>query len=79
MAAKNAILLEFGRILREVRLSKSMTVQHLEAATGINHGNISRIENGQKSLELITIVKLCKGLKISADQLLTPSLIDLID
>ncbi|WP_354375928.1 helix-turn-helix domain-containing protein [Pedobacter africanus] len=79
MADKSEILIKFGQNLRNIRESKKMTVQQLDALTAIDHSEISKLENGKKSLELMTILKLCKGLQIKADQLIPSTIIDMID
>jgi transcriptional regulator with XRE-family HTH domain len=36
----------------------------IEVATGINNGDISRIENGKTNIEFITIAKLAEALDV---------------
>jgi len=57
-------LLELGKRLRSIRLRRKLTQVDLEIKTGINNGDISRIENGQKNLEFYTLVKLADALEV---------------
>jgi transcriptional regulator with XRE-family HTH domain len=63
------ILTQFGAILKQIRTDKGLTLLDLEVRTGINEGDISKIENGKKNLAFTTLVKLAKGLEISVAKL----------
>ena len=65
------VLEEFGAILKQIRTEKKLTLLDLEVRTGINEGEISKIENGKKNFTFTTLVKLAKGLDIPASKLLT--------
>lgn len=54
----------FGRRLKFLRENKGFTQLDLELESGINRTEISRIENGQKNIEFVTIVKLSEALDI---------------
>ena len=54
---------KLGKKIRSLRAELGMSQLDLELASGINRTEISRIENGQKNLELITLVKLAIGLE----------------
>ena len=72
MADENLeILLQFGKILRQIRKDKKLTLLELEVRSGINEGDISKIENGKKKLAFTTFIKLSKGLEVSPSQLLS--------
>jgi len=62
-------LLELGKRLRSIRLRRKLTQVDLEIKTGINNGDISRIENGQKNLEFYTLVKLADALEVELTDL----------
>ena len=62
-------LIQLGRRIREIRKGKGMTQVDLEFECHINHGDISRIENGQKNIEFHTIVKLAAALKVELYEL----------
>lgn len=64
------LLKQFGAILRQIRSEKGLTLLELEVRTGINEGDISKIENGKKNLAFTTLVKLAVGLEISVSKLL---------
>ena len=57
-------LVELGKRIRYYRKRNNLTQVDLELKTGINNGDISRIENGQKNIELYTIVKLAEALGV---------------
>jgi transcriptional regulator with XRE-family HTH domain len=57
-------LLELGERLRSIRLRKNLTQIDLEVKSGINNGDISRIENGQKNIEFYTLIKLAEALEV---------------
>ena len=65
------ILIAFGSNLRQLRKERQLTLLDLEVASGVNQGDISRIENGKKNLNLTTFIKLAKGLDIHPSKLLT--------
>lgn len=57
-------LLAFGKRLRQLRKYRRLTQVDLELSSGITNADISRIENGQKNIEIITIIKFAKALKV---------------
>ena len=57
-------LIELGKRIRYFRKRNKLTQIDLELKSGINNGDISRIENGQKNIELYTIVKLAEALEV---------------
>lgn len=59
----------FGSRLKELREKKGMTQLDLEIQSGINRTEISRIENGQKNIEFLTIVKLAVSLGVDLKDL----------
>jgi transcriptional regulator with XRE-family HTH domain len=54
----------FGTRLKEIREKQKLTQLDLEIQSGINRTEISRIENGQKNIEFLTIVKLAVALEV---------------
>lgn len=64
------VLKQFGTLLKQIRTEKGLTLLELEVRTGINEGDISKIENGKKNFAFTTLVKLSKGLDISVSKLL---------
>jgi transcriptional regulator with XRE-family HTH domain len=58
-----------GSNLREIRKSKKLTLEKLEAVTDIAAFHIGRLERGESSANARTILKLCKGLKVQPNDL----------
>lgn len=56
---------KFGLQLKDLRKKRKKTQLDLEVATGINHGDISRIENGKINIEFYTMIKLATALDVS--------------
>jgi HTH-type transcriptional regulator, competence development regulator len=65
----NREIVQFGENIRRLRTIKGLTQLDLEAATGIDRGDISRIENGRMDIQFSSIVKLAEGLETSTDVL----------
>lgn len=65
------VLIKFGAILKQIRYEKGLTLLELEVRTGINEGDISKIENGKKNFAFTTLIKLADGLEISVSKLLS--------
>jgi transcriptional regulator with XRE-family HTH domain len=63
------LLEQFGKRLKHLRKEKGKTQLDIEVATGINNGDISRIENGKTNIEFITIAKLAEALDIEMFEL----------
>jgi transcriptional regulator with XRE-family HTH domain len=62
-------LISFGKRLKELRKAKKLTLLDLEVMTGIGNGALSRIENGKKNIEFVTIVKLADALEVELIEL----------
>lgn len=65
----NKEIVKFGENVRKLRMEKGLTQLDLEAATGIDRGDISRIENGRMDIQFSSIVKLAEGLDIYTKEL----------
>ena len=61
--------LQFGEVIRAVRLGKNMTMQELAQEVGITRATLSAIENGSSKCTFETILSICNvlGLKITID------------
>jgi transcriptional regulator with XRE-family HTH domain len=59
----------FGKKVREIRISKGLTQLDLEALSGIDRADISRIENGQTDIQFSRIVRLAIGLEVTTEEL----------
>lgn len=53
-----------GSCLRALRRKRHLTLEQLAAATGLNRGYLSRLENGEKSPSIATTLKLAKALEV---------------
>lgn len=62
-------LIKLGKRIRFLRKKKKITQIDLELATGVNNADISRIENGNKNIELITLIKIAIALKVTIKEL----------
>ncbi|RYY39029.1 MAG: XRE family transcriptional regulator [Chitinophagaceae bacterium] len=62
----------FGSRLRQLRELRGLSQLDLELASGINRTEISRIENGQKNIELATIVRLAIALDVDLKDFFLP-------
>jgi len=58
-----------GKNIKKFRKRKKLTQLDLEVKCGVDNGDISRIENGRKNLELYTIVKLAEALDVDLHEL----------
>lgn len=58
-----------GEKIRSARLEKKLTQYDVADKTGIEQGNFSRIENGQKDIHLSTLERIAEALdkKIKID------------
>ena len=56
--------------LKELRLSRHMNRTELERFCDLHRGSISIYEKGARYPDVFTLVKICKGLNVSADWLL---------
>lgn len=54
----NLEILNLGNRLKQHRIEKQLTQLDVEISSGINRTEISRIENGLKNVEFLTLVKL---------------------
>jgi transcriptional regulator with XRE-family HTH domain len=62
-------IVQFGENVRRLRIAKGLTQLDLEALTGIDRGDISRIENGRMDIQFSSIVKLSAGLEVRTQEL----------
>jgi transcriptional regulator with XRE-family HTH domain len=56
--------IEFGNRLRDIRKARGLTLLDLEVSTGISNGTLSKIENGLRNIEFLTILKLAETLDV---------------
>lgn len=56
--------------LRAARAEREMTQEEVAERSGVQAGEISRIENGKRDPQVSTVLKIAKGLGIKPGQLL---------
>lgn len=67
MAAVSSQVL--GKRVRSIRRKNGITLDQLAEATGLNKGYLSRIESGEKTPSIATLLKLAEALEVSTGQL----------
>ena len=67
---KKLLNIEVGRRIREIREYQHFTREQLSEKANISIQFLSDIENGYKSMTVLTIINLAKALNISTDYLL---------
>jgi len=60
----NTEIVKLGERVKQIRTQKGISQFDLEAASGIDRGNISKIENGKMDIHFSSIVKLAEGLEV---------------
>lgn len=70
MTKNIALFRVFGSNLRKFRSQRRLSQRALDALCGIDHGMLSRMENGQVNVTLNTISVLAQSLNISSWELL---------
>lgn len=59
-----------GENLRAARERRELTQEQLSERSGVQAGEISRIETGKRDPQVSTLLKLARGLGVNAGQLL---------
>lgn len=67
---KKSLNVEVGRRIREIREYQHFTREQLSERANISIQFLSDIENGYKSMTVLTIINLAKALNISTDYML---------
>lgn len=62
---KNEVLIEFGRKIRKLRLSKGWSQEELSFRSGFHRTYIGMIERAERNISLKNIKKLADTFKIS--------------
>ncbi len=63
-------LQQFGANVRALRQAKGLSLRSLATQCKLDHSDISRIENGEKNITILTILELAKGLEVHPKKLL---------
>lgn len=69
---KKRIVKELGIKLKKVREARNLSLRDLAAETGLEHAQISRIEDGQVNPTVTTIRLLEEALGVDPGELLRP-------
>jgi phage repressor protein C with HTH and peptisase S24 domain len=59
-----AELEEVGAAIKEARRAREMTLHALAKASGVDSGNLSRLERGLQGFSMEALASICKGLRI---------------
>lgn len=69
MVTSEELLQLFGANLRRLRKEARLSLRELEAESGIENADLSRIEHGKINISLETMAKIMSGLNCKPDQL----------
>ena len=66
---KKAILVKFGKKIREVRAERGLSQEALADIANVHRTYIGMVERAEKNITLLNIQKLAKALKIDIKEL----------
>jgi transcriptional regulator with XRE-family HTH domain len=66
---KKAILVKFGKKIREVRTERGLSQEALADIANVHRTYIGMVERAEKNITLLNIQKLAKALKIDIKEL----------
>ncbi len=66
---KKAILIKFGKKIREVRVERGLSQEALADIANVHRTYIGMVERAEKNITLLNIQKLAKALKIDIKEL----------
>lgn len=67
---RSQILIAFGRRLEQLRLQKGLTPSEFDAKSGIDAGNLSKYEQGNREPGLVVIFIMAKALEVNPSVLM---------
>jgi transcriptional regulator with XRE-family HTH domain len=67
---KEQILIDFGRRLKDLRLSQNLTQEDLAEKSGLHKNYIGMVERGERNPSLVNISLISKSLKNDLSELL---------
>ena len=67
---KKAILVKFGKRVREERVKQGLSQEALAAKAGVHRTYIGMIERAEKNITLLNIEKIAKALKVGSGELI---------
>lgn len=59
------VLINFGKNLRKIRISKKMTQEELAEKAGLTRSYYTEIETGKRNISLINLFKLSTALQVT--------------
>ena len=65
------ILIALGNRIKQLRLQKKIKQSHLALNCDMEKSTLSKIENGKVNISYITLIRLSRGLEVSAGELIT--------
>lgn len=63
--SKEEFLKKFGEKLKNLRTEKKLSYRQLAQRCDIDYSHISKIEKGERNIQLSTVLELAKGLEIN--------------
>lgn len=67
----NPALIAIGKVVRELRTEAGLSQEALAHEAGVDRSYMGGIERGEHNLTIISLVKICRCLKISVSALLS--------
>ena len=67
----NPALTAIGKVVKELRIEAGLSQEALAHDAGIDRSYMGGIERGEHNLTIISLIKICRCLKISFSSLLT--------
>jgi len=69
---RDEILRLFGERLRELRVERNFSQEHLAELAGLDRNYIGQIERAERNVALVNIIRIAKALGIEPRELFTP-------
>lgn len=63
-------LRQFGQLLTQLREQRNLSVRELASRSGLDPGQVDRIEAGDVNIHFTTILALARGLGITPEEML---------
>ena len=71
-------VIPIGYLVRELRQARMLTLSELAKRSSISRGHLFHVENRTFAPSLATLEKICRGLRLDTNRLLTMSVSDLL-
>lgn len=66
---KREVLLLFGKHIESLRKNQNLSLRQLAQRCDVDFSEISKIEKGERNIQITTVIELAKGLGVSAKEL----------